>query len=239
MKIQKYFTLGFIVLFTLLFTEQSHGETVPEPTAESAASTTQEPKTPSKENKKKKKEKVEVSGILQTHFLQRLDANNDGKVRASRFRVQRARISFKGKVNRHVSYDVMIDPRSPDISGVLRDAFFDVREVIPRHRLRIGQQKTQFGYENGRSSSRLYTVNRAEVSDNVARGDATVRYDTFDDDGDIFRRWTLGLYYGRPRDEFRVLVNYERQEDEVELDDGSIEVTRGDDRFYVWTQVRF
>ena len=371
MKMQKHIILGLIVLFCLMSTQQPHAETGPKPTAESAASTTKGAETPPKE-------KVKVSGVLQTHFLHRFDSNDDGKVRANRFRVQRARISFKGKVNRHVSYDVMIDPRSPDISGVLRDAFFDVREVIPRHRLRIGQQKTQFGYENGRSSSRLYTVNRAEVSDNVARGDTTlrdigvglignwpiikglrledaitvvngtgmnmpddtkrkniwgrvgvrykgmgavtrlgvsaangdnndtgddpldsaddfiftfkrlgtdvqidhdhfrlnaeyakaeddveeeivelsgyylllvgktpwrmgpiVRYDTFDDDGDIFRRWTLGLYYGRPRDEFRVLVNYERQEDEVELDDGSIEVTRGDDRFYVWTQVRF
>ena len=70
-----------------------------------------------------KKDKVKVSGVLQTHFLHRFDSNDDGEVRANRFRVQRPRISFKGKVNRHVSYDVMIDPRSPDISGVLRDAF--------------------------------------------------------------------------------------------------------------------
>lgn len=393
MKMQTYVTLGLIVLFGLMFTQQSYAETVPEPTAESAASPMEEsalsdsgePETPSEEKKdkkdkkkKKKKRKVEVSGILQTHFLHRLDSNDDGEVRANRFRVQRARISFKGKVNRHISYDVMVDPRSPDISGVLRDAFFEVRKVIPRHRLRIGQQKTEFGYENGRSSSRLYTVNRSEVSDNLARGEATlrdngvsirgrwpiakglrledaislvngtgmnmpddtkrknlwgrvgvrykgmgavtrlgvsaadgdvhdegddpldpaddfiftfkrmgtdvqinhdhfrmnaeyvmgendvdgeveelsgyyltlvgktpwrigpvVRYDAFDDDGDLFRRWTLGAYYGRPRDEFRVLLNYERQEDEVELDDGTIEITRGDDRLYVWTQVRF
>ncbi|MCZ6676169.1 MAG: porin [Candidatus Poribacteria bacterium] len=385
MKMQKYVTLGLIVLFSPMFTQQSHAEAVPEPTAESAASPTEEsalsdsgePETPSKEKKKKKKEKVKVSGVLQTHFLHRFDSNDDGEVRANRFRVQRAQITFRGKVNRYVSYDVMIDPRSPEITGVLRDAFFDVKKLIPRHRLRIGQHKTEFGYENGRSSSRLYTVNRSEVSDNLARGEATlrdigvsilggwpiaegfrledaislvngsgmnmpddtkrknlwgrvgvrykgmgavarlgvsaadgdvndegdpldpaddfiftfnrlgadvqinhdhfrlnaeyvkgendvdgeveelsgyyvtlvgktpwrvgpvVRYDTTDEDGDIFRRWTLGAYYGRPRDEFRVLVNYERQEEEVELDDGSLEVTRGDDRLYVWTQVRF
>jgi phosphate-selective porin len=360
-----------------MFTQQSHAETVPEPAAELATSTTGEPETPSKE-KKKKKDKVEVSGVLQTHFLQRFDSDDDGETRPNRFRVQRARITFRGKVNRYISYDVMIDPRSPDISGVLRDAFFDVKKLIPRHKLRIGQQKTEFGYENGRSSSRLYTVNRSEVSDNLARGEATlrdkgigllgswpiakgfrledaiavvngsgmnmpddtkrknlwgrvgvrykgmgmvtrlgvsaadgdvndegddpldpaddfiftfnrlgtdvqinhnrfrvnaeyvtgendvdgeveelngyyvtlvgktpwrlgplVRYDTTDEDGDIFRRWTFGAYYGRPNDEFRVLVNYERQEEEVELDDGSLEVTRGDDRLYVWTQVRF
>jgi hypothetical protein len=41
---------------------------------------------------------------------------------------------------------------------------------IPRHELRIGQQKTQFGYENPESSAKLYCVNRTEVSDNLSRG---------------------------------------------------------------------
>lgn len=319
----KHVTLGFIAL--LIFTQYSHSQ--------------------------------KVEGVIQTHFLQRF--NN-----VSHFRVQRVRITFKGNVNRYFSYDVMIDPRSPDINGVLRDAFFNIEKVIPHHKLRIGQQKTQFGYENGISSTRLYTVNRAEVSNKIARGDVTLRdigiglignwpivkglrfedaitvvngtgrnvpddterkniwgrvglrykgldavtrigvsaangdnLDTGDDpldpaddfiftfmrlgtdiqidhnhfrlnaeyamgendvDGkveelsgyyviligktpwragpivrydvfDLFYRWTLGLYYGRPRDAFRILLNYEHQ-------DSTIEITRG---LYLWTQVRF
>ena len=42
--------------------------------------------------------------------------------------------------------------------------------MIPRHEIRVGQQKTQFGYENLESSKRLYAVNRTEVSDNLSRG---------------------------------------------------------------------
>jgi hypothetical protein len=43
-------------------------------------------------------------------------------------------------------------------------------KVIPNHEIRIGQQKTQFGYENTVSSSRLFAVNRTEISDNLSRG---------------------------------------------------------------------
>ena len=56
----------------------------------------------------------------------------------------------------------------------------------------------------------------------------TARLDTFADE---FRRWTIGAYYGLPNVPFRVLVNYEYRA----LKDG----VRGDDKLYVWTQVRF
>ena len=54
------------------------------------------------------------------------------------------------------------------------------------------------------------------------------RLDTFADE---FRRWTIGGYYGLPNVPLRVMVNYEYRE----LKDG----VRGDDKLYVWTQVRF
>ena len=54
------------------------------------------------------------------------------------------------------------------------------------------------------------------------------RFDTL---GDEFRRWTLGAYYALPKAPLRVMLNYEFRK----LRDGA----RADDKFYVWTQVRF
>ncbi len=128
-----------------------------------------------------------VYGYIQFHVLnQPIDTNGDGEVNEGRFRVHRARVSFEGRVNRYVTYEMDIDPRSPDISGVMRDAFFDI-EYRKNHVLRLGQQKTKFGYENQVSSSRLYMVNRAEMADEVARG-VTLR----DLGVSLLGKWKLG-----------------------------------------------
>ncbi len=126
------------------------------------------PEKPS-EKKPKKIGKVEVSGYIQVHYLHSADTNGDGSSTADRFRVLRARVSFKGLISKHVGYDMMIDARSPSITGLLRDAFIELK-YIPRHDIRIGQQKTQFGYENPESSTRLFFVNRSELSDSLMRG---------------------------------------------------------------------
>lgn len=108
-------------------------------------------------------------GFVQTHFRYAFATGQDGIVDASDFRVQRVRLGVRANVNRWLSYEVEIDPRAPDVTGILRDAFFSFR-VIPRHQIRLGQQKTQFGYENRESSSDLFVVNRAELSDALSRG---------------------------------------------------------------------
>ena len=110
-----------------------------------------------------------VYGFVQTHFRAARDTSGDGVVDASDFRVQRVRIGVRGDLRPWLRYEIEIDPRAPEITGVLRDAFFVVR-AIPRHQIRVGQQKTQFGYENRESSSDLVVVNRAEVSDALSRG---------------------------------------------------------------------
>ena len=112
---------------------------------------------------------LEVSGYLQAFYKTRRDATGDASTEPSVFRLQRVRLQFKGAVNRHVSYEIEVDPRSPEVAGLLRDAFVSL-DYVPRHELRIGQQKTLFGYENPTSSSRLYTVNRAEISEGIGRG---------------------------------------------------------------------
>ncbi len=113
--------------------------------------------------------RVRVSGFMQQFFLKQFDTNHDGEAAADRFRVQRVRLKFSGKVEKNIGYQIEIDPRAPEITGFLRDAYISLYH-IPRHEIRFGQQKTQFGYENNVSSSRLYFVNRTDVSDNLSRG---------------------------------------------------------------------
>ena len=105
----------------------------------------------------------DVGGYIQYTFNQPVGGGEN------RFRIQRARLSLEGHVNDLVSYEMDIDPRAPEHAGTLRDAFFNI-EFRPGHVLRLGQHKTKFGYINNRSSSRLYTVNRPELADELSRG---------------------------------------------------------------------
>ncbi|HTE54112.1 MAG TPA: porin [Kofleriaceae bacterium] len=119
---------------------------------------------------KKKKPKVRVSGFLTVFYKFRIDQDGDGAVEPDLFRLGKSRIRFKGDLTDHVGYTVEADPRSPTVEGVMRDAYISVRRIIPHHEIRLGQQKTQFGYENSESSTRLYTVTRTELSESLARG---------------------------------------------------------------------
>ncbi len=83
--------------------------------------------------------------------------------------MQRVRLGVRGDLYKWLSYEVEVDPRAPEVKGLLRDAYLAFK-FIPRHQLRFGQQKTQFGYENRESSSDLFAVNRTELSDALSRG---------------------------------------------------------------------
>lgn len=111
----------------------------------------------------------QISLYVQLHYRYAFNTSPDVIVDNHNFRVQRVRIGLKGDVLPWVGYDLEIDPRAPEVAGILRDAFI-VFKLIPDHKLRLGQQKTQFGYESRISSSALYFVNRAEVSDALSRG---------------------------------------------------------------------
>lgn len=108
-------------------------------------------------------------GFVQTHYRHAFETGDDGVFDAPNFRVQRVRLGVRGDLYPWLSYEAEIDPRAPEVTGMLRDAFLAFK-VIPRHQLRVGQQKTQFGYENRESSSDLFAVNRAELSDALSRG---------------------------------------------------------------------
>ena len=113
--------------------------------------------------------KATFYGFMQTHYRHAFESGDDGVFDAPNFRVQRVRLGVKGDLKPWLSYEVEIDPRAPEVTGILRDAYLALK-FIPRHELRVGQQKTQFGYENRESSSDLFAVNRAELSDALSRG---------------------------------------------------------------------
>ncbi len=141
-------------------------EPVADPTL-AAADTTD---APSKKGKTKvKRAKPVVFGYVQAHYRHARDSSADQVVDAPNFRMQRVRLGVKGDVYPWLSYDVEIDPRAPEVTGVLRDAYLAFK-FIPDHQVRFGQQKTQFGYENRESSRELYAVNRTELSDSLSRG---------------------------------------------------------------------
>lgn len=120
--------------------------------------------------KKSKKHRVKISGVLQFHYLNEFNTNGDTIRDPDGFRILRARITAKGDINKFTSFEIMIDPRAPEQGGLLRDAFVAFH-VIKNQTIRVGQQKTQFGWENRQSITELYTVNRAEMSDGVSRGE--------------------------------------------------------------------
>ncbi len=119
---------------------------------------------------KLEKFKPTISGTVQVHYLNEFNTNGDTIRDPGGFRILRTRLSAKGDLNKFISYEVMIDPRAPEQGGILRDAFIGLN-VIKDHTIRIGQQKTQFGWENRQSVTELYTVNRAEMSDGASRGE--------------------------------------------------------------------
>lgn len=116
-----------------------------------------------------KKYKIKIGGVIQVHYLNEFNTNGDTIRDPDGFRILRVRLTAEGKINKYISYVVMIDPRAPEQGGILRDAYIDLK-VLKGQTLRFGQQKTRFGWENGESITQLYTVSRAEMSDAVSRG---------------------------------------------------------------------
>ncbi len=130
--------------------------------------------------KKKNKYTPNISGLIQAHYFNEFNTNGDSIRDPDGFRILRARVELKGKVNKYTGYELMFDVRAPEPRGMLRDAFivFHLDKIglnessfLYNQKIRVGQQKTQFGWENRISSSELYTVNRAEMSDGVSRGE--------------------------------------------------------------------
>lgn len=153
----------------LLCTPAAHAQTGQQVPARASREVDKDTLPPDSSRKKGGSRKPGISGYVQVFYKGRRDADGDHITEPGVFRDQRVRIEVRGNVNAHVGYDVEIDPRSPEITGVLRDGFITL-DYLRHHEIRVGQQKTIFGWENGVSSTSLYVVNRAEISDNISRG---------------------------------------------------------------------
>ncbi len=135
---------------------------------------------PADSTQKKKKYIPKISGVIQVHYLNEFNTNGDTIRDPDGFRILRARLTAKGNITKFISYELMIDPRAPEPRGILRDAFIEFRfdkiqlkkcGFLKYEKILVGQQKTQFGWENRQSITELYTVNRAEISDGASRGE--------------------------------------------------------------------
>ncbi|MEN9577344.1 MAG: hypothetical protein RJA70_353, partial [Pseudomonadota bacterium] len=110
-----------------------------------------------------------ISGYIQVYFKQRFEQDGDGTTEPNLFRFGRVKVQLDGKVLPMLKYVIEIDPRSPQLAGVIRDAYIQW-QFFPGQKLRVGQMKTPFGWENRTSSAELYTVNRTEVGEMFGRG---------------------------------------------------------------------
>ncbi len=119
--------------------------------------------------KKIAKYKPKISGAVAMHYNAEFNTNGDSLVDPDGFRLFKARLEANGKISNKILYNIMIDLRHPEPGGLLRDAYIDLL-FIKNQTIRIGRQKTQFGWENLESTTELYTVMRAEMSDAISRG---------------------------------------------------------------------
>jgi Phosphate-selective porin O and P len=169
-----WLTIVVVLLWCPVSRAQTSGapDETDQPAEQDSAPVGSEMETPpdQKPSKRLKLNPPRVFGYMQAFYRYAFETGSDGVVDNPNFRVQRVRIGVRGDVNPVTSYDIEFDPRAPEITGVLRDAFISFK-VIPHHQIRVGQQKMHFGYENIESSTRLFAVNRTEVSDNLSRGD--------------------------------------------------------------------
>ncbi|MFN0152156.1 MAG: porin [bacterium] len=124
---------------------------------------------PDSSGAKPKKPKPKISGYIQFYYRTRIERSGDNITSPDAFRFGRVKIRFTGKAQPGVTYVVEVDPRSPQISGVMRDCYIQW-EFVDGQRLRFGQMKTPFGWENRVSTTDLYTINRTEVSELFGRG---------------------------------------------------------------------
>lgn len=131
------------------------------PAAALAATTKSQPQLPT------------VSGYVQGRFTQGYDRDDRlarsgtgaAATTTSAFSVARARIRAGGDLVKGIGYAVEGEFTG---SPALTDGFVRVT-LVPYHEIRVGQQKTQFGYENPESSTRLTTVNRTYVTNALGR----------------------------------------------------------------------
>lgn len=97
------------------------------------------------------------------------NASGDGVKSNNGFFIRRARIIFSGQIHPNVYFYIQPDLASSPATGVnnfvqLRDAYFDLSfDAKKEYRVRIGQSKVPFGFENLQSSQNRLTLDRNDA----------------------------------------------------------------------------
>ncbi len=119
---------------------------------------------------KTKKYKPKISGLIAMYYQSEFNTNGDSIRDPDGFRLFKARLEVRGLISEKIGYNVMIDPRTPLHGGLLRDAVIELYH-IKNQTIKVGRQKTQFGWENRLSSAEMLTIFRSEIAEGVGRGD--------------------------------------------------------------------
>lgn len=94
-----------------------------------------------------------------------------GSGRGQNFRIRRARIIFSGQVGDHLGFYIQPDFASQGSNlAQLRDAYGDIfidKEKV--HRIRLGQSKVPYGYENLQSSANRLALDRHDAMNSAVR----------------------------------------------------------------------
>ena len=122
-------------------------------------------------------DKIQLRGYVQVRYNRLLETNPDLKCEAcdkswgenGGFMIRRARIVFSGYVTPRIYFYIQPDFASSASStnlhfGQLRDAYFDIGfDTKNELRLRLGQSKIPYGFENMQSSQNRLTLDRNDA----------------------------------------------------------------------------
>jgi hypothetical protein len=122
-------------------------------------------------------ETFSIRGYLQFRYNRLLETNPKmGNEQGDRswgenggFFMRRARIIFSGQINKHISFYVQPDFASSASAtslhfGQIRDAYIDIGlDKDNEYRLRVGQSKVPFGFENMQSSQNRLPLDRNDA----------------------------------------------------------------------------
>jgi hypothetical protein len=100
--------------------------------------------------------------------------DNPGSGAGQNFRIRRARIIFSGSVGDHLDFYIQPDFASTagDTGNItqLRDAYGDINITKDKvHRIRVGQSKVPYGYENLQSSQNRLALDRVDALNSAVR----------------------------------------------------------------------
>jgi phosphate-selective porin len=106
---------------------------------------------------------------------------NDRSINSDKnFLIRRARVIIYGDFGDHLSYYIQPDLASSPASGSnhfaqLRDAYGDVNfDKTKVHRIRVGQSKVPYGFENLQSSSNRLAMDRADALNSAVRDERDI-----------------------------------------------------------------